>query len=550
MVTPWARFMVWPASAAWVVVVVVGRPLTMSAILEDLVGAAFLGAGLIAWHGQRGNRMGPLLIALGASWLAAQFEMALTPPWSWLAHTAGGYWPVFLVHLVLAFPTGRLRGNAPRILVAIGYGIATALCLMTIRDMPWSGSWLTRVAVDVMNPATALLSFLALGLQLRQWRYSTSVERRLLTPLLGCAAVAMIVLAVRKPILKLGVAQSVSSAAIWLALTAIPVAYLISLVLRRFDRAGVADLVVRLNAPRTEQDLCSALADALHDPTLVIGYWLPEQDRYVDADGTAMTVPDSEPRVTRVDRGGRHVAVLIHDPALRAEPKLVEAACAAAALALENQRLAAELRARLRQLAASRTRVLQATEAERRRLERNLHDGVQQRLLSVAMLLGLAELTDPDRRGALMGEAKASVLTVLEELRAVCHGIHPPVLTERGLSGAVRELVTLVPIPVQLTTELTEMVPPEVETAAYYIVAEALTNITKHADAQHAYITIRADPGRLVLTISDDGRGGADPSLGSGLRGLADRVEANGGTLTVISPPNRGTQLRVELPCE
>jgi signal transduction histidine kinase len=252
--------------------------------------------------------------------------------------------------------------------------------------------------------------------------------------------------------------------------------------------------------------------------------------------------------VTRVDRGESHVAVLIHDPALRHTPSLLSAACAAAALALENEQLAAELQARLNQLATSRSRMAHAAAVERRRLERDLHDGVQQRLLSAAMTLGLAESTTADRR-PLVAEAKASVLTALDELRALCNGIHPPVLTERGLPGAVREMTAIAPVPTDLRIDLAEAPPPEIETVTYYVVAEALANIGKHATATRSSVSIGLENGSLVVEVGDDGRGGADPAAGSGLRGLAERVEANGGTLAVTSPPGRGTTLRAVLPC-
>lgn len=254
--------------------------------------------------------------------------------------------------------------------------------------------------------------------------------------------------------------------------------------------------------------------------------------------------------MTRVDRGGSRLAVLLHDEALLEQPLLVDAACAAAALALENERLTADLRARLRQLAASRARMLQWGEAERRRIERDLHDGVQQRLLSVAMTLGLAEATaERARATALIGEAKSAVLGALDDLRAVSHGIHPPVLTERGLPGAVKELAAVAPLTVECTIDVSGRLPPAVESAAYYIVNEALANVTKHAEASRAWVRLARSNGHLEVEVGDDGRGGADPARGSGLEGLAHRAEANGGQLHLHSHPGHGTVLRVMLPC-
>jgi signal transduction histidine kinase len=219
---------------------------------------------------------------------------------------------------------------------------------------------------------------------------------------------------------------------------------------------------------------------------------------------------------------------------------------------LDNERLTADLRARLRQLAASRTRLLQAAESERRRLERDLHDGVQQRLLSVAMTLGLAEstmTTDPSLGKPLVGEAKEAVLAALDDLRAVCQGVHPPILTERGLVGAVQELTATASVPVELTVDVPGPLQPEIESAAYYVLAESLANITKHARASAASVVASRTNGRLTVAVSDDGVGGADANNGTGLAGMAGRVEAIGGTLRVTSPVGVGTTIVAELPC-
>jgi signal transduction histidine kinase len=204
----------------------------------------------------------------------------------------------------------------------------------------------------------------------------------------------------------------------------------------------------------------------------------------------------------------------------------------------------------LAEVAEARRRIDEAAEAERARIGRDLHDGVQQRLLSVAMTLGLAEAgTDPGRAVPLIGEAKTAVLAALDDLRAVSHGIHPPVLTERGLSGAVKELAAVAPMAVTCDLALDEPLPQAVESAAYYIVNEALANVTRHAAASKAWVRLAQGDRRLLVEVGDDGVGGAHPALGSGLAGLADRAEANGGRLTIDSPPGKGTVLKVVLPC-
>ena len=218
----------------------------------------------------------------------------------------------------------------------------------------------------------------------------------------------------------------------------------------------------------------------------------------------------------------------------------------------EVHRLNAALRARLEELRASRARIVEAADEERRRIERNLHDGTQQRLVSISMALGLAEAklqTDATAAGAVLDEARQGLSAALEELRELSHGIHPAVLTERGLVAALQELTLRTAVPVKLALDGTERLPEQVEAAAYYIVSEALANVAKYAHATSAHVHVRPVNGTVVLEIADDGIGGAHPSQGSGVRGLTDRVEALGGRLWFSSPPGQGTIVRAEIPC-
>jgi signal transduction histidine kinase len=261
---------------------------------------------------------------------------------------------------------------------------------------------------------------------------------------------------------------------------------------------------------------------------------------------------DSAWTTTIVERDGRRVAALVHDASLREDPELVDAVCAAAGLALENERLQAELRAHLDELRASRVRIVEAADAERRRLERDLHDGTQQRLVSVSMALGLAESklgSDPKSARKILDETRKTLGTTLQELRELSQGIHPGILTERGLGPALQELAYGSPVPIELSVPIEERLPEPVEAAAYYVVAEALTNVAKYASASSVSVRVGSRNGRAVVEVSDDGVGGADPARGSGLRGLADRVEALGGMLAVESPAGEGTRLRAEIPC-
>jgi signal transduction histidine kinase len=242
----------------------------------------------------------------------------------------------------------------------------------------------------------------------------------------------------------------------------------------------------------------------------------------------------------------------VHDPALREDEHLVESVSAAAALELDNERLQAELRARLEEVEASRARIVEAAMTERRRIERDLHDGAQQRLVSVAMSLGLAEskvATEPEAAVTFVREAKGRLADALVELRDLSQGIHPGILTERGLCAALAELAQRVDMRVVLDVSVSKRLPERVEEAGYYVVSEALTNVVKHAQATHARVQVDHLDGVAVMRVSDDGTGGADSTRGSGLRGLRDRVEALGGRLTVASPRGGGTLLEAQIPC-
>jgi signal transduction histidine kinase len=252
-----------------------------------------------------------------------------------------------------------------------------------------------------------------------------------------------------------------------------------------------------------------------------------------------------------IDRDGAHVAALVHHPSVDDEPELLDAVTAAAGIALENGRLDAELRARLEELRGSRGRVIEAGQKERQRLERNLHDGAQQRLIALSLDLRLLEERlgdDPDTRAGL-DQARQEIARSLEELRAVARGIHPAVVSGHGLGVALESLAARAPVPVRLTVEVDARVHERLEVAAYYVVCESLANIGKHARATSASVDVARANGNLVVEVVDDGVGGADSEGGTGLRGLADRVDALGGRLRVWTPRRGGTRVRAEMPC-
>jgi signal transduction histidine kinase len=270
----------------------------------------------------------------------------------------------------------------------------------------------------------------------------------------------------------------------------------------------------------------------------------------VDPDGQSIEVPDGpvpNRGIARLEREGETLAVLAYDPALDQEdPGRVGAVASMARMALENERLAAQVRAQLEEVRASRARIVEAGNVERRRIERDLHDGAQQRLVALAMRLDQAR-TGSAGAAALIDETTAELLQAVREVRDLARGLHPTILTDAGLAAAVEALAERTAVPV--TVSVTEArFAPEIEAAAYFVVAEGLTNIARYAGATEARVAATADDERLVVTVTDNGRGGADPATGSGLRGLADRLAAIDGELTISSPAEAGTTLTATLP--
>jgi len=343
----------------------------------------------------------------------------------------------------------------------------------------------------------------------------------------------------------------------WLSLAAfalVPVAFLAGLVRGRLRRGAMTGLMVELAELPPARRVRDALALALGDPTLRLVFWMPESERYVDLDGRPMELPEDDPdrAVTVLEYGGQRFAALDHDPFVYEDRELLEAVGAAARLAIENSRLQAQLRAQLAEVRASRARIVAAGDAERRRLERDLHDGAQQRLLGSRLALRLARsrvAADDAEVQELLREADAELMTGLEELRSLARGIHPAVLSDEGLAAALASLARRAVVPVELRAVPPDRLPASVEAAAYFVASEALANVAKHAHASAVTITVTRSDRTVALEVSDDGVGGADASRGSGLSGLRDRVEALDGHLEITSPAAVGTTLRAEFPC-
>jgi signal transduction histidine kinase len=295
------------------------------------------------------------------------------------------------------------------------------------------------------------------------------------------------------------------------------------------------------------------LAESLGDRSLSIAYWLPDRQAFVDETGRQVLLPEagSGRSWTAVERDGQPVAAIVHDAAMDAGPELVHAAATAAGLAIDNERLKADLRARVEELRVSRLRIVEAGDAARRRLERDLHDGAQQQLVGIALDLHLlkSRLGDADSV-AMVDEVAQKLQLALGELRELARGIHPAILTDRGLGPALDALASRSRFPVDIAVTVGEDLPPAVAAAAYFVVAEALTNVAKYAQADEARVEVAERDGAIHVLVSDEGVGGATKRTGSGLHGLEDRVAALDGTLRLDSPPGGGTRLRARIPCD
>ena len=540
---------------------------SLTAAIGLAVGLAWSLIGLDEWRRRPERRIGPLMVFLGFSWFASVLVYSSVSALYTLGLLIRPLFIAVLGHLLLAFPGGRLEGRLARAIVVTAYRDTTVLAAASAMFYQPDARGVSNLALvepnavlsdALSNAARGIgVALLLAGIVLvaRRWQRATPPWRRAVTPVLWWGAAAAAAGALRLGNDGFGRPLGQVELVFFVVLATMPLGFELGLLRSRLARGAVAELVVELGQTRAPGELRNALARALHDPSLALAYWLPGQGRYVDLEGQPVEPPCDDSRgvvTTIVERDGRRVAALVHDSSLRDDPELVEAVCAAAGLALENERLQAELRAQLDELRASRARIVEAADTERRRLERDLHDGTQQRLVSASMSLGLAGSklsSDPQAARRILDETRTTLGLALQELRELSQGIHPGILTERGLGPALQDLAYGAPIPVELAIRSGERPPEQAEAAAYYVVAEALTNVAKHASATLVSVTVNNRNGQAVVEVSDDGVGGADPAHGSGLRGLADRVEALGGRFSVESQPGAGTRLRAEIPC-
>jgi signal transduction histidine kinase len=589
--------LVWALGGEWVSI---SHGVKENHLLDVTVGLSFFGAGIVALDRRPGNVIGPLMVAFAATWFLGNWGN-LIPVFPTLGFVGGLFGAPLLVHTTLAYPSGRLRTRFDRVVLAAMYAQAAAVGLAGLLTFPRRGPGCGRcpwtplffpnrtvftTASRLGDRSALVLVPLVLAALWLRWQGASQGARRELAPLWAAASILAVVYlmgAFSSPD-----SQEGFSYLLWelraVLQTSLPVVFVWGLLSSRLARSAVGDLVVALDRPLPPGGLQAALAQTLADSALEVVYALDhepraerldgehrdgEERRWVDANGRPVALPPPAvgpgpgagagrgARVaTVVERNGRPLAALLHDPAL--DPGLVQAAGAAAGMAIENERLHAQVLAQLEEVRASRARIVQASDEERLRIERNLHDGAQQRLLTLSLALHtarrqLAQLgadADPGLVETVRG-ASQELRLAIGELRELARGIHPAILTDEGLGPALRSLASRSAVPVTLVEVPSGRLPRPIEATAYFVVCEALANLTKYAHAATASVSVRLDQEQtagLLVEVGDDGVGGADPTRGSGLRGLHDRVVAVGGRLSVTSPPGQGTVVQAWLP--
>jgi signal transduction histidine kinase len=485
--------------------------------LPDLiVGLAWVGCGVLCWR--RSPAVGGLALAVAATWFAAPFI------------PAARFWhrgP--LIHLLVTAPVLRPRPRTAVVAVVAGYAAAVGF-------VGWQDG------VSSVFLAAALVLILA-----RLWSSDRGAARRFRGPALWAGSAWTLVVAgsaVAGRAFPRGDAALAALLAYEVVLLVIAVG--LTATVLTSPMPAITDLVIELSET-SSQALRARLAKALGDPQLDVGYWRPEAEAYLNDRGEVVRASDGTHVLSRINRDGRPYAALRHAPAVLDDPALLAAVTSATALAASHTALRAEVRRQAEEVAASRRRLQLAADDERSRLAHRLQSGAEARLARLADHLGgsVVEIDDVSVRPHLIA-AVGELEPVLDELRDLEQGLHPRELSQ-GLAYAVAALIARFPVATtqQITTERCD---PEVEAAAYFICAEALTNVFKHAAATRAHIEVAAANGGLRVMVTDDGRGGADPTSGTGLVGLADRIEALGGGLTVQSPPGSGTRILADIP--
>jgi signal transduction histidine kinase len=533
------------------------------------VGLAFnlltIGAGLAVWWRRPDTPVGRRMVAAGFLMFA---DVVLRSNNSWaftIGNLLGAAGIAVLAHVIVTYPSGRADTAPERAAVVSIYALAifvsVARALTTDFETSCSRCPTNHLYVggypdvfDALNAATVVLLMSANVLigatMVAKWRRAGTAGRRVLALPYASALLILVVLIVRRPGFDNRGAVGPEGIAGGVALLTFPLALAAGLLRGHLARAAASDLLIDLGR---DADLEGAAARALGDPSVRLLEWDEDGSTFRDGTGDAVSAAAAPGRRRAiVEREGIRVGALDHDVALADEPERLAAVLSAVGLAMDRMRLTEEVRAQLGEVASSRTRILSAAEDERRRIQRDLHDGAQQRLVGVSILVRRARsralARNDSEQAQLLTEAADEVDRSLREIRELARGLRPPLLDEQGLFAALDSLAERAIVPTTVRGCLDSRLPAVTESAAYFVASESLTNSAKHAAATTATITVNTEDHLLVLTVADDGRGGATLVDGGGLCGLRDRVEALDGTIEVHSPVGEGTIITARLP--
>lgn len=535
-------------------------------VLFPAAGFVFLGAGLEAWRRRPSNRTGSIMVLGAVSWFLAALFNSTAPALEVVGALFATAPLAVVVWLLHAFPSGRLRSVTSRRTVVAGFVVALLLqaplylfdpevtpdgflAMADRPDLVDAGAWLQRIAGAVVMLITA-------GVLVARLRAAPPGQRRVLLPLYAYGSLAVLTVPLGPQVgARLDVPPELVVAAQIVLVAGVPLAFTVAMLRGGFARTGeVQELGAWLAlSSATRVPLVRALGGTLGDPSLELRYWSGDRDGFVDGDGAPADrpAPGGSRQAVDIELGGRRIGAIVYDASVIDDPELVRAAGQVAAIAIDHERLTAELRASHADLQLSRARLVEAADRERRRIAQNLHDGLQVELVVLALdAQRLARLDGAPELAEAATQLRAGIDGAARHLRELVHAVMPAALVERGLTAAIEDLVDRMPVPTRLdVAQLDGRLPVPVESTAYFVVAEALANAVKHSGATKLAVTLEQAPHGLVIGVADDGVGGASPGDGVGLRGLADRVDALGGQLVIDSPSGRGTQLLVELPC-
>jgi signal transduction histidine kinase len=539
--------------------------------------------GCYAWHRGPHRRFGLLLLAAGFGWFLTTLAESDNSVLYSTGRVAGWLVELELIYLALSFPSGRITERVDRRIVAAAALLVAVLYLPTALidgDYPVPTPYTSCDSgcpqnaffvfdsepgfVDsVMRPLRDTLAaalFLAVMFRLAQRvKHSTQPMRMALTPVLVVASLRFLAAGVFLLVRRADASGAALDAVGWIAALALPAmaaGFFVGLVRwRLFVASALQTLGLRIRDAEDVETFRARLADAIGDPTLKLVYWVPARGgQWVDGAGRTATLPEpgSGRSVTEIPGRGGQVAAMVHEDVTRDQEALIEAASGYARIALDNRRLYAELEASLAEVRESRARIVASADRERRRIERDLHDGAQQRLVALRIKLELAEEAldaDPESGRARLSALGAEIDSTLEEIRSLAHGVYPPLLADEGLGEALRAVALRAPLAATVNVDGVGRYPPEVESAVYFCCLEALQNAAKHAGGATRVSISLSEDDRLRFEVRDDGPGfKAGQAHGAGLTNMRDRVSAVGGELDVVSDPGRGALVTGSVP--